>query len=198
MKKWKSLLAVLALTAILFGVRVSIAYFTDRDKQDNVFTVGKVDIALSEPAWDPADDHVIAPGAVYEKDPTVTNTGNNDAYVRVHFRISDYEAFRAFAPSDYDPTTMFDLADDAWKLSGEPQVTAEGICYTYAHPGILAAGEATKPVFSSVTMPAFADTEFAQAAGGEFDVTVWADAIQSDGFTDYREAFAAFDQQMSS
>ena len=39
------LVVALALTAVVSG---SLAYFTDTDKADNVFTTGKVDITLNE------------------------------------------------------------------------------------------------------------------------------------------------------
>ena len=47
-----ALAASLAATAIVGG---TLAYFTDTDKADNVFTVGNVDIELTEPNWEPED-----------------------------------------------------------------------------------------------------------------------------------------------
>ena len=52
-KKILVLCVVLALaaTTIIGG---TLAYFTDTDNKTNTFTVGKVDITLTEPEWDEA------------------------------------------------------------------------------------------------------------------------------------------------
>ena len=196
MKRWKSLLAVAAIAGILVGARSSIAYFTAKDQTDNVFTVGTVDITLDEPAWDETADHSISPGAVYDKDPTVHNTGDTDAYVRIRVLVTDYAAFRAADPA-YDPAAMFTGLDEAWERTGEAKVDTEAdtVEYTYTLKEFLPAGADSQPLFKSVTMPPFADTDFTSAAGGSFDVTICADAIQADGFADHTEAFAAFNEQ---
>ena len=73
------LVVALAVTAVVGG---SLAYFTDTDKAENVFTTGKVDITLNETFTQaskllPGDENAI---------PKVINVTNNEeaAYVRLH------------------------------------------------------------------------------------------------------------------
>ena len=53
----KKILSV-GLAASLAAVAIvgsSLAYFTDTDAKDNVFTIGNVSIVLTEPEWDQHD-----------------------------------------------------------------------------------------------------------------------------------------------
>ena len=60
------------------------AYFTATDDATNTWTVGKVTIDLKEPIYDaltPEERENITPNQELPKDPQVTNTGVNDAFV---------------------------------------------------------------------------------------------------------------------
>lgn len=78
------LIVALAATAVIGG---TLAYFTDNDKAENVFTVGKVDIILTEPNWTSTgsqDAPAVYPGEPLAKDPTVTVAdGSNPCFVRL-------------------------------------------------------------------------------------------------------------------
>lgn len=90
------LCVVLAATAIVGG---TLAYFTDTDAKNNVFTTGNVDIELKEnfgdndpntpekllPATGSAQNGTLKNGIT--KEVYVKNTGTEDAYVRVHIAI---------------------------------------------------------------------------------------------------------------
>lgn len=83
------LVACMAVTAVAGG---TLAYFTDKTEEKiNTFTVGKVDITLTEEAWDaPEADHKIMPGKTLAKDPTVTVDGESEAaWVFVEVEIGD-------------------------------------------------------------------------------------------------------------
>ena len=86
----------------------TMAYFTDKDEQTNTFAVGDVEIDLTEIAavYDKDGNELVGrtvqteDGAVYSnlmptnvitKRPTVTNTGNNSAYVRVAVFVNNYQ-----------------------------------------------------------------------------------------------------------
>ena len=83
MKKFLSLLLVVVLTATL-AVGGTLAYLTDRDSKVNVFTVGDVSIELNE-KFDQGS--ALIPGVDIEKEPTITNTGKNDAWVWAEIAI---------------------------------------------------------------------------------------------------------------
>ena len=74
------LVAIMAITAI---AGASLAYLTDRDSAENVFTLGNVEIELNEKF----DENQLIPGKKLEKQATITNTGKNDAWVWVTVAI---------------------------------------------------------------------------------------------------------------
>lgn len=90
------LVAVLAVTAI---GGATLAYFTDTDKADNVFTTGNVDIILNESFGDNNPDTpeklIPATGSAQagtlqngiDKEVSVINDGTEPCYVRVHIAI---------------------------------------------------------------------------------------------------------------
>ena len=88
-KKVVTLCLVLALAAIAIAGG-TIAYFTDTpDAKVNVFTVGKVDIDLTEPNWQ--GDAVLMPGVSYAKDPTIKVAADSqDAYVFLKLDMNKY------------------------------------------------------------------------------------------------------------
>ena len=125
MKK-KIVTCSLVVALLVIGViGASLAYFTDTDNADNVFTTGNVKIELNEQqrndkgdALEPFEQNkVLNPivgSAQGEKDQfgmptaanyvdkmvTVTNTGKNDAYIRAYFAIPSalddgYDSFNA-------------------------------------------------------------------------------------------------------
>lgn len=95
MKK-KIVTCSLVVALLVIGViGASLAYFTDTDSKDNVFTTGNVDISLKEnfeqnskllPATGSAQAGTLKNGVTKEIQIT-NNTGSEDAYVRVHIAI---------------------------------------------------------------------------------------------------------------
>ena len=82
-KKTWILISCLVLSLTL-GLGGSLAYLTDRDADVNVFTMGNVDIELTEEFQQGAE---LMPGKDITKDVKVKNTGKNDAYIRVHIAM---------------------------------------------------------------------------------------------------------------
>ena len=81
---------IIAMLAVLVA-GASLAYFTDTDTATNTFTVGGVDITLTEPAWDQNDAHTLMPGASFEKDPTITVAANSqDCYTFLEIDLNKY------------------------------------------------------------------------------------------------------------
>ena len=76
-KKIIAFLLVVSLTAAV-AIGGTLAYFTDRDSEANVFTVGDVEIDLNEEF---EQNSQLIPGVKIEKEATITNTGINDAWV---------------------------------------------------------------------------------------------------------------------
>ena len=91
MKKKKTITAAVILL-LVFVVGGAIAYFTDTDTRTNTFTIGSVDITLTEDGWDALADtnnndipdaaEDMMPGESVTKDPLINNVSTkNPAYV---------------------------------------------------------------------------------------------------------------------
>ena len=125
-KKIVSLALVASLLALVI-VGGTLAYFTDTESAENTFVVGNVDIDLTEPSWRDSNVENIQPGMTYAKDPTVANTGVNNAYIRVNVTLNKWTEFSTAAASYgiTDLTSIFTVAnnfDTTWKLAGTPVV----------------------------------------------------------------------------
>ncbi len=77
MKKFLALLLVMVM-CVGAGIGGTLAYLTDRDSEVNVFTVGNVDIELTENFSQGAE---LLPGVEIDKDVKIKNVGDNDAWV---------------------------------------------------------------------------------------------------------------------
>lgn len=159
-----------ALAASIAAVSIagaSLAYFTDKDAKDNVFTVGNVSIVLTEPKWDvegAAEAQDMYPGEAVAKDPTVTNDGRNPAFVRVKVDFPEDVKMTYETGTDYSENNC----NENWVKIGDY------FYYTQA----LAAGDSTPAVFDRVRLDANAGNEL---ANGELHVNVTAEAIQAQG-----------------
>lgn len=84
-KKNLVIVGALCLTLVLGGI---MAYFTAGDSAENVFTVGKVSIDLTEDNWDPDNPPTdITPNQPFDKDPQIDNLGDNNAYAFMRVTI---------------------------------------------------------------------------------------------------------------
>ena len=211
-------IAVMLVAALVVGG--TLAYFTDKDNATNTFTVGNVKIKLDESnVNDPNGDRVtsneytgVLPGIQYKKDPVVTNTGKNDAYVRAVVTIENGMNWLGFY---YDKASTFPQVDAFEKLicnklgKGWEIVSFKNVMSTQDHPtsdtvvtlkytGVLKSGEATSAMFENVMLPAkmtTSDITTRVAQNGVFHIDVVAQAIQTEGFASWNDAFAAFDAQ---
>lgn len=89
-KKLLSLCLVLALALTAIGG--TLAYFTDTTEAvKNEFTVGNVDINLTEPNWQPGKIGNLMPGVNIAKDPTITvGEKSQDCYVFLKMDLNKY------------------------------------------------------------------------------------------------------------
>ncbi len=74
----------------LLAAGSTVAYLTDKDEISNQFTVGRVEIEGKEPNYTPdpgGKTEDIIPTEEIAKDPQITNTGKNDAYVYMDVSI---------------------------------------------------------------------------------------------------------------
>ena len=155
------------------------AYLTDYEKVSNEFTVGKVDIELKEPEWKPEENKKIEPSKVIHKDPQITNTGTNDAfvYMEVSIPMANVEAAAENGErlgKKVQELFYFEAKDNWMQLS--VQNTESRRTYTYAYSKILKPQETSEALFDTVK---FLNLIEGQLDGQTFEIPVRAYAIQT-------------------
>lgn len=180
-KKLITTLGALSLAATI-TIGGTVAYLTDQDAADNKFTVGKVEVELEEPSWEEEEHQDLQAGESVEKDPHITNTGVNDAYVYLEVQV----------PME----TVITAAEDGTRENGGVAVNQElftftanknwtqisktesngNMVYVYSYDKILASGESTNTLFDTMT---FANVIEGQIDSREYIVPVEAFAIQT-------------------
>ncbi len=195
-KKILSLVAVVALV-IVAVVGGTLAYFTDTDSADNVFTVGNVDIQLNED-FD-ADSAKLLPGdsnAITKEVSISVAEGSEDTYVWYEYLV----------PAELEDVLHIVNSDSTdWTYSYIGTEEVDGVVYNVylaLYKNVLAAGEETDVAMTQVYLDSAvdADADGVYTLNGEtidFDfsavhVIVRAYGIQAAGFSSVEAAYAAF------
>lgn len=162
MKKNKIALFALSLVAVAaVGVGSTLAYFTDSDEATNVFTMGDVDIELTEPEWE-GDKVDVVPGDVYAKDPTITVADDSQpCYVRADLEVEGLDGFEGYAEDLLDSLDI----NTGWVEDDNG----------YFWPKALKAGEEVV-LFDEITIPVTWGNEVREVI---FSLNVSASAIQA-------------------
>lgn len=175
------ILAVAVIAAATIGA--TLAYFTDKEEANNIFTIGNVNIELTEPNW-AEEVSSVYPGQVLDKDPMVTNIGANPCIVRI-------KVLWPTLPGDNIPNIGYRTGDldsmlgDSWKDGGDG--------YFYYLEPLLPEPDATYPDLGIVTTPLFEQvvipTELVNGDGDTmYRIDVMAEAVQAQGILpDYND-----------
>ena len=155
------------------------AYLTDYEKVSTEFTVGNVDIERTEPEWQPEENKKIEPSKVIHKDPQITNTGTNDAFVYMEVSIPMANVEAAAENGERLGKKVQELfyfeAKDSW-MQLSVQNTESRRTYTYAYNKILKPQETSEALFDTVK---FLNLILGQLDGHTFEIPVRAYAIQT-------------------
>lgn len=207
----KKKITAIALVVCLVAVAIvggSLAYFTDEEKATNTFTVGNVDITLTEPDWDAAlkEDAKAAtliPGRVIAKDPTITVEATSQrAYTFMKVQLS---ADFVDLLTKYATAKNINLATeagqkaliDAWFSSTvKPKIMKLDTTDNFVILGVLSPKDPgdTVTYFDAVTVPADVDGDMIKA-NGDYKIYITAYAIQAEGFEGTHEGDAFADRQ---
>ena len=161
------LIVAMAAIAVVGG---TLAWFTDDEEATNTFTVGNVDITLTEPNWEGTgsqDAPEVYPGEPLAKDPTVENVGANPCFVRI--KVTGLDCLAPASNITYRTDYKTGKLGDNWVDGGDG--------YFYYNK-VLAAGETTDALFDQIVIPT--DLENGNATD-KFDVVVTAEAVQAQG-----------------
>lgn len=177
MNKKKTIIAIvvvlLALALIVGGI---FAYFTDTQSATNTFTIGNVDITLTEDAWDPANGQNVTPGQTIAKDPTIenTSTSQNPVYIFAKVDVPYYDSADVFT---YDLNTGWVEIADA--VTGNTHTHV----YAYEQSGSMksVAYQESATVFNNVTVRNLANNTTVPNDGTPLNVVVTGYGIQVEG-----------------
>lgn len=202
----KKKIAVLCLVVCLLATAIiggTMAYFTDTtDPVTNTFTVGKVDITLTEPAWNPANAKLM-PGARIVKNPTIT-VGNDseDAWVFAEFTVGadlldliETEAGSTTTPvASLLPKWFSGLTSNYTVFKSEENPYGS---YTYIIGFNNAMSKnSSVTLFDAVTVPATVTSKMLEDAGqNSLTLTIKAYAIQKQNVDTLQAAYTALFEQ---
>lgn len=162
-------LGCICLSALAGG---TLAYYTAENTAHNVITTGGIDIAVQE--WADEDKTTpfpengvndVMPGTAVTKIVEVQNTGANDAYIRI--KVDKSITLAGEGEPDLDLLTL-DFNDTDW-------TTGEDGYYYYNE--ILAPGEVTEPLFTTVSFDTGMNNLYQNSTAA---VDVAAYAVQAD------------------
>ena len=204
MKKRIFVIALVASVLAVSLVGATSAYFTDTRAAVNVFTVGSVDIKFTE--WDAnkqqveiagTDDIIdygtLYPGRVIQKNPTVTVTSNDSAFVAARIVITNDNAQNGSIPSTANITSLITDTNvmeffSGGRLGDGNGVTiAKSVNYVSDYVEILVVVNSAVSkngeflVFENFTIPGSWNNAQMDICNG-LEVTVEAYAVQTAGF----------------
>ncbi len=199
MTKKKAFVAALAICLVAILSMGSLAWFSAQDEVTNKFMIAdsdddtpdeifSVDVWENTPDGEKDQDGYeytdILPGDTLKKEARVENTGHYDQYVRVTVTISDAQAWIAALGADFNVADVFDgfVAADwnhIWNNMNGATTIPENFVYVMYYKDIVEPGDVIN-VFNNVKIPTSLTREEAVAFGGNFDITVKAEAVQTE------------------
>lgn len=195
-KVFVSALAICLIAIISMG---TLAWFSAQDEVTNKFMIAdsdddtpdeifSVDVWENTPDGEKDQDGYeytdILPGDTLKKEARVENTGHYDQYVRVTVTISDAQAWIAALGADFNVADVFGgfVAADwnhIWNNMNGATTIPENFVYVMYYKDIVKPGDVIN-VFNNVKIPTSLTREEAVAFGGNFDITVKAEAVQTE------------------
>jgi len=179
MLKNKAALSVTAVAIVaLMIVGATLAWFTDNDSVTNVVTFGNVDVDLTEEGENPTPDgglefEDVVPGDKLEKKPVITNTGANDAFIRVKV-VPDLSKIdtRTVGAQVTDLVTALKA-----KIEADPNWEEAGDWFYYVGNDCVLAPGASVDFFDGVEIPTTWKDDMENV---EFSLVVSVEAVQAD------------------
>ena len=204
MKKNKLLIPLMALTLAAGTFAFTQAYFTDQKTITNTFEIGSVEIDLLEPSFEAIENAI--PAKQYDKDPQVTNVGENDAFVYLEVRIPTVDVIcvdengNKLTSAMSELFTMVDLDLTKWEPVQDKRLEGNETVYVYGYKEKLGTNETTSALFSKIQFAnliegqTFDQTTFEEST---LNVNVKAMAIQAEETGTMLEAYNKYIAQNS-
>lgn len=189
--------------AAMIAVGGTLAYLTATDSKVNEFKVADTlqeKIVLEEPNWNAENAQNMVPTQTVAKDPKLVNSSSVDVYAVMQVAVPYKSVSIASADGTVQPATEMDLftyaVDSAWSEVGSGTLSEDGskMIHTYLYNTPLAAGAETATIFDEVTLVNVID---GQIDGADLTIDVDGFAIQTEGFSNAGDAWAAYQKQNS-
>lgn len=154
-----TVLAVFAASAGMTGAYLA----RSTEKLNNVITRGSIEVKVTEPEWVEANGRKLTPGSVIAKDPTVVNTGKNEAWIflKVQIPMKEIVLVDAKTKKKQEPAKaeLFSFSStENWKLV-KKSAEGEWVNYVFGYRFPLEAGKKTDPLFREVTLVNYLEGE---------------------------------------
>lgn len=201
----KQIVTGMGIMSLMLMVGSAAAYFTDVEEAKNHLTIGKVDITLTEPKWDglpEKEKEDITPNKTLIKDPKITNTGINDAFIFVSAQVPVADVITAKEDGGRNEKALTELfswtVNEGWTQLGDREevknennvVMAHRYLYVYGNQETCTAlkkGAVTPELFSQVTFANVIEGEHlpdgTPMEQSEADIDLKAYAIQTTDLT---------------
>lgn len=140
------------------------AYLTASDSAVNNLTIGINTTEIVEEFTPPEEN--LNPGDSFTKKVQIKNTGSVPCYIRVFVGFDSSEAAEKFS-LDFNTESWTSKQDDGY----------------YYYKTVIQPDELTEPLFTTVTC----NDEW--KLNNEFEIIVYEESVQSEGFSSYAEAF---------
>ena len=181
--KKKAIIVVLVLILVIAAsIGSTVAYFSDKtETKNNQFAVGNIKIELTEEKWDAAkeakENENMYPGQIIDKDPVVTNIGDNTCYVRI--KVSGLDTLGADKVIKYLTGGTVDALGTDW---------VKGTDGYFYYTKVLEKDAATTALFDQIQIPTSVENWNGETSQQTYSIDVVAEAVQAEGFATYDAA----------
>lgn len=189
-----TVLAVFAASAGMTGAYLA----RSTEKLNNVITRGSIEVKVTEPGWLEENGRKLTPGSVIAKDPTVVNTGKNEAWVflKVQIPVKEIVLVDTKTKKKQEPAKveLFSFSStENWKLV-EKNTEGEWVNYVFGYRSPLKAGGKTEPLFRNVTLVNYLEGEIDD--GETLTLPIEAMAIQTNVCADGADLKVIFEEYL--
>lgn len=169
-------IAVMAISSVC-GI---MAYNTDSGRKVNNFTVGRVEIEVSEQYEAPES---LTPGTSFTKKPIIKNTGSMECYVRARIDFSD-ETVKDYVSLDLNSNWIKNNEDGYYYYSKKLPVG-----------DTIGSGSGDKKDDAPFTTVTIGDLPDGTTSLDPFDIYVYVEAVEARDYTNYADAWQYFLEQ---
>ena len=174
-RRFHIIAGICLISGLLLSLKTA-AYFTDQERKENAFSIGYNTTQIVEEFPEekpvPVEDDPTFAKKVWAVSPVYEDQGNVDCYVRLYVSYSNSDIGKAVRLNGIDLTN--------WK-------TGEDGYYYYCKK--LPQGQATTPLFTSLTIDSSKIDKTSLYHIRDFRVHIYEESIQAGDFPDYQTAW---------